>query len=220
MDITYFGHSAFQLKGKDATVVTDPFDKKMVGFAMPQVSADIVTVSHEHHDHNEVKLVNGTARRSEPYVIRAPGEYEVSGIGVFGWGSYHDSTQGTERGKNTIYSILVDGVRIVHLGDLGEVVSDDVVEGLGAVDVLMVPVGGYFTIGAKEAAAVIEKLSPSLVIPMHYKMPGHSAQFEQLAGVEDFLKTMGVPDLQAQDKLKVTEDNLPEETQVILLSRA
>ena len=102
MDITYLGHAAFKLKGKEATVVTDPFDKKMVGFAMPQSSADIVTISHEHDDHNACQQVSGTARRPEPYVIRAPGEYEVSGVGVFGWRSFHDQQEGAERGTNTI----------------------------------------------------------------------------------------------------------------------
>lgn len=218
MDITYLGHSAFKLKGKDATVVTDPFDKKIVGFGMPQVSADVITVSHNHEDHNSVKQVGGTARREVPYIITAPGEYEVNDVGVFGWGSFHDETKGEARGKNTIYSILVDGVRIVHLGDLGEIISPDVVDGLGTVDVLLVPVGGTFTIGPKEAVTVIEKLSPSIVIPMHYKTVNHSSDFVDLLDVSLFLKMMGVPDLQPVDKLKVTEDSLPEETQVVLLS--
>lgn len=218
MDITYLGHSAFKLKGKEATVVTDPYDKKMVGFAMPAVSADVVTVSHDHEDHSAVTQVGGTARRQAPYKVTDPGEYEINDVGVFGWGSFHDETKGADRGKNTIYSILVDGVRVVHLGDLGEVMSDDVVDGLGTVDVLLVPVGGTWTIGPKEAAIVIEKLSPSIVIPMHYKTPAHKGDFTQLLEVTEFLKVMGVPDLQPTDRLKVTEDNLPEETQVVLLS--
>jgi len=219
MDITYLGHSAFKLKGKDAVVVTDPFDKKLVGFAMPQSSADIVTISHEHEDHNAWKQVGGTARRQEPYVIRAPGEYEVNGVGVFGWRSFHDAQEGAERGVNTIYSIVMDGVRIVHLGDLGAVIEDDLIEGLGTVDVLLTPVGGRYSLGPKEAAIVMEKLSPSLVIPMHYKTPEHGSEFAELFGVEDFLKAMGIVDLQPVDKLKVTGDSLPEQPQVVLLSR-
>ncbi len=220
MDITYLGHSAFKLKGKDATVVTDPYDKKSVGFSMPSVSADIVTVSHEHADHNDVKQVTGTSRRPEPYIIRSPGEYEINGIGVFGWGSFHDAVQGTERGKNTIFSIIVDGVRIVHLGDLGDVITDDLVEGLGTVDVLLTPVGGKFSMGPKEAAIVMEKLSPSIVIPMHYKTEEHSAEYSDLVSVTEFLKSMGVADLQPVEKLKVTEDSLPEETKIVLLSKS
>jgi L-ascorbate metabolism protein UlaG (beta-lactamase superfamily) len=218
MDIIYLGHSAFKLKGKDATVVTDPFEKKAVGFSMPSVSADVVCVSHGHADHNAVSLVTGTARREVPYVITAPGEYEVNDVGVFGWGSFHDSKGGAERGKNVIYSILVDGVRVVHLGDLGSEITDDLIEGLGTVDVLLIPVGGGYTIGAKVAAEVIEQLSPSIVIPMHFKTPQHNETFKDLDGVDAFLKVMGVADLQPVDKLKVTEDSLPEETQVVWLA--
>jgi L-ascorbate metabolism protein UlaG (beta-lactamase superfamily) len=220
MDISYLGHSAFKLRGKDASVVTDPFDKKMVGFAMPQVSADVVTVSHNHPDHNAVSQVSGTARRKEPYVITAPGEYEASGIGVFGWGSVHDASGGSERGKNTIYSIIVDGVRTVHLGDLGEVVSDAQIDGLGAVDVLLLPVGGVFTIDSKQAMSVIEKLAPSIVIPMHYKTDEHGPEFSAMSGVEEFLQAMGISELEPQDKFKVTADSLPEQTTVVLMKRS
>jgi L-ascorbate metabolism protein UlaG (beta-lactamase superfamily) len=220
MDITYLGHSAFKLRGKDASVVTDPFDKKMVGFALPQVSADVVTVSHGHADHNAVTQVTGTARRKEPYIITAPGEYEASGIGVFGWGSYHDAVAGAERGKNTIYSIIVDEVRIVHLGDLGEMVGDDQVDGLGEVDVLLLPVGGIYTIDAKQAVSVIERLSPSIVIPMHYKTDEHGPEFGQISGVEPFLQLMGANGIEAVDKLKVTADSLPEQATVVLMKRS
>jgi L-ascorbate metabolism protein UlaG (beta-lactamase superfamily) len=220
MDITYLGHSAFKLRGREAAVVTDPFDKKMVGFAMPQVSADVITISHNHADHNAVTQVSGTARRKEPYIISAPGEYEASGIGVFGWGSFHDAAAGAERGKNTIYSIIVDEVRVVHLGDLGDVVGDDQVDGLGEVDVLLLPVGGIYTIDAKQAVTVIERLSPSIVIPMHYKTDEHGPEFAQLSGVETFLQLMGANGIEAVDKLKVTADSLPEQTTVVLMKRS
>lgn len=219
MDISYLGHAAFKLKGKEAVVVTDPFEKKAVGFAMPQVSADLITVSHGHEDHNAIKQVTGTSRRAEPYVITAPGEYEVNGVGVFGWGSFHDDVLGAERGKNTIFSIMIDGVRIVHLGDLGTSLKDDLVEDLGTIDVLLVPVGGVWTIGAKEAQVVIEQLSPSLVIPMHYRTDEHTGEYTQLAGVEEFLKLMGVAELQPVDKLKITSESLPEESQIVWLKR-
>jgi len=219
MDITYLGHSAFKLKGREASVVTDPYDKKMTGFAMPQVSADIVTVSHEHEDHNAVKLVSSTSRRTEAYVVKAPGEYEVSGVGVFGWGSFHDDKQGEERGKNTIYSILIDGVRVVHLGDLGTIIADDLVENLGTVDVLMIPVGGKWTIGPKEAVMVVEKLSPSIVVPMHFKTSEYSDNFEGLAAVDEFAKLMGVTEFVPEDKLKVSQDSLPETTQLIVMTK-
>lgn len=220
MDISYLGHSAFKLKGKEAAVVTDPFDKKSVGFAMSPVSADIVTISHDHADHNMASLVSGTARRKEPYIIKAPGEYEASGIGVFGWGSFHDATQGNDRGKNTIYSIIVDGVRIVHLGDLGEILTEKLIDGLGAVDVLLLPVGGVFTIDAKQAIMMIEKLSPSIVIPMHYKTKDHSPEFSQMSEVTEFMQLMGVNELEAVDKLKISPETLPEQATVVLMNRS
>lgn len=222
MDIVYLGHSAFKLKGKEASVVTDPYEKKSVGFAMSQVSADIVTVSHEHDDHNAVNLVSGTSRRQEPYVIRAPGEYEASGIGVFGWGTYHDNVQGQNLGKNTIYSIVVDGIRLVHLGDLGHILSEAVIEGIGTVDVLCVPVSGVTSLNVKEAMTVIEQLSPSIVIPMHYVTDEHNPP-EKFAGksrVDEFLKEMGVSELEPVDKLKVTPESLPETATVVRLKRS
>jgi L-ascorbate metabolism protein UlaG (beta-lactamase superfamily) len=217
MDITYLGHSAFKLKGKDVVVVTDPFEKKSVGFSMPSSSADIVTISHHHADHNAIEGVSGTARREKPYVISAPGEYEISGVGVFGWSSFHDAQSGEERGKNTVYSIMMDGVRVVHLGDLGYMIDDKVADGLGTVDVLLVPVGGVYTIGPKEAAAVIERLSPALVIPMHYKTDRHSEKFAELSGLEDFLSVMTVSTVEPLEKLRVMPESLPEQAQVIVL---
>lgn len=219
MDITYLGHSAFRLKGKEAAVVMDPFEKKSVGFSMPQVSADVVTVSHQHEDHNAVSLVSKTSRREEPYIITAPGEYEASGVGVFGWGSYHDDKEGEERGRNTIYSVIIDGVRVVHLGDVGEIISDKLVDNLGAVDVLLVPVGGVYTVDPKQAAAIVEKLAPSIVIPMHYKTADHSATFAELHEVGDFLQLMGSKEIEPESKLKVTPESLPEQTTVVLMSR-
>lgn len=218
MDITYLGHSSFKLKGKEAVVVTDPFEKKSVGFAIPTASADIVTVSHAHADHNAFEAVSGTARREQPYVISAPGEYEISGVGVFGWSSYHDGQSGEERGNNTVYSIMIDGVRVVHLGDLGHMVDDKLVDGLGTVDVLLVPVGGVYTIGPKEAAAVVERLSPALVIPMHYKTDRHNEQFAELSGLGDFLSIMNASVTEPLDKLRVVPETLPEQAQVIVLS--
>ena len=219
MEITYLGHSAFKLKGKGATLVTDPFNPKSTGFAMPTVSADIVTLSHQHDDHNAASRVGGTARRKEPYLISAPGEYEVSGVGVFGWGSFHDNKQGELRGKNTMYTILIDGVNVCHLGDLGATLNDDQIEGLGVVDVLLVPIGGVYTIGPEEAAAVVAQLTPSFVIPMHYRTSAHNQEvFGKLAGLPEFLKEMGADMVQAQEKLTVMAGETREESEVMVLT--
>ena len=146
MIITYHGHSCFKLKGKRGTVVTDPYDDA-VGFSMPRLSADIVTVSHDHFDHNAAGKISGTARRDNPFVIAEPGEYEVGRISVFGTKTYHDSSKGAERGLNTVYTVLIDGMKICHLGDLGHELTADQLDAIGSIDILLCPVGGSFTIG-------------------------------------------------------------------------
>ena len=220
MEIIYLGHSAFKLKGRNATLVADPFDKKTVGFSMPKVSADIVTVSHQHQDHNAVERVGGTARRSKPYIIEAPGEYEVNGVGVFGWGSFHDRSKGAEFGKNTMFTVMIDGVTVGHLGDLGQTLNEDQIEGLGIIDVLLVPIGGIYTIGPEQAAEVIQDLQPSWVIPMHYKTNEHNQEkFGKLYGIEAFLKEMGAEGVVAREKLNIQAGESLEETEVVVLKR-
>lgn len=218
MDITYLGHSAFKLRGKIATVVTDPYSST-VGFDLPKVSADIVTISHQHDDHNAFEKIGGTSRRPEPYVIQAPGEYEVSGVGVFGWQTFHDDKEGKERGKNTIYIIHLDGLRICHLGDLGHVLSESQIHQIGEIDVLLIPVGGFYTINAKQAVEVVKSLQPSIVVPMHFQTPKHNSElFAQVASVTQFLTEMGIEEpLETQEKLVLTPSDLPEETVVNLL---
>jgi L-ascorbate metabolism protein UlaG (beta-lactamase superfamily) len=218
MDITYLGHSAFKLRGKIASVVTDPYTS-VVGFDLPKVSADIVTVSHQHEDHNASTKVSGTSRRPEPYVIQAPGEYEVCGVGVFGWQTFHDDKEGKERGKNTVYIIHLDGLKICHLGDLGHALSESQIHQIGEINVLLIPVGGFYTINAKQAVEVTKALQPSIVIPMHYQTPKHNSEaFAQVAPVTQFLTEMGIEEpLESQEKLTLTPSDLPEETVVTLL---
>lgn len=218
MDITYLGHSAFKLRGKIATVITDPFGSS-VGFDMPKSSADIITVSHQHEDHNAIEKVNGTARRPQPYLIQAPGEYEVSGVGVFGWQTFHDDQEGALRGKNTIYIIHLEGLKICHLGDLGHILSEAQVHQIGEIDVLLIPVGGFYTINAKQAVAVIKELQPSIVVPMHYQTPKHNTEtFKEVAPVSQFLTEMGLEEsIEHQEKLVLTAAELPEETVVSVL---
>lgn len=187
MDITYLGHSSFRIKTKTAVIVTDPFDPKMVGLKFSGVEADIVTCSHDHRDHGASELVSGVKK-----VVSGPGEYEISGVSIIGYPSFHDSKEGAERGKNTIYVYEADGLRLAHLGDLGHVLSEDLVSEIGDIDVLMIPVGGEFTIGPKAAAEVVGKIEPCFVIPMHYQQPGlNPGSFAKLEPVETFLKETG-----------------------------
>ena len=216
MEITYLGHSAFKLKGKNGTVVTDPYDEQ-VGLSFPNVSADIITVSHDHGDHNAVGRAKGTARRVEPFVIAFPGEYEVGGISVFGVKTFHDDKKGEERGLNNVFTILIDDVRICHLGDLGHDLTASLVEEIGQVDVLLCPVGGHFTIDAKHAMSVIQQIEPSYIIPMHYKTENHNEEmFSNVQPLEAFLKEYGVHPV-PQAKLVVEKLKLPEETELVVL---
>lgn len=219
MTITYHGHSCFKLRGKNGSVVTDPYDDS-VGFSLPNLSADIVTISHDHQDHNQASKVSGTARRPQPFVINHLGEYEVGGISVFGLKSYHDANSGAERGQNAIFTIVIDGIRVCHLGDLGHELAEKDINALGNIDVLLVPVGGVFTINAKQAVTVTRAIEPSYVIPMHYKTPFHNQKtFGEMQGVEDFLKEFGVDSFTTVDKLKVESDRLPEEIEVVVLEK-
>lgn len=213
MEITYLGHSSFKIRGKNVTVVTDPFDPKMVGLKFPSINADIVTISHHHQDHDYIAGVT-----QEPFVIDGPGEYEISGTRVLGLSSFHDNKQGAERGENTIYEIRLDGLNLVHLGDLGEKLADGEAEALDGVDILFVPVGGFYTIGASEAQEVIAQLEPKIIIPMHYQRSGLNPNvFAKLLPLEDFLKAMGKTEVVPQDKLVISKDKLTEETQVVVL---
>ncbi len=219
MIITYNGHSSFKLKGKAGTVVTDPFHS-YIGIEMPKVSADLVTISHDHKDHNYVDAVSATARRDRPFVIDSPGEYEVAGISVFGVQTYHDDQQGAERGTNIIYTILLDDLRVCHLGDLGHELTPEQIDEIGDVDILLCPVGGVYTIGPKAAINVIKTLEPSMVIPMHYQTSALDENtFGELATLEEFLKEYGV-EVEPDDKLNIDRSNLPEETEVVVLRRS
>ncbi len=212
IDITWLGHSCFSIKGKRVTMVTDPYDDS-IGYPLGSIKASIVTSSHPHPGHGFMSGVGG-----EPKAIHGPGEYEVAGVFITGIPTFHDADEGKERGKNTVYLIEMEDLRLCHLGDLGHPLSTAQVEEIGEVDVLMVPVGGVSTIDAGAAAEVVRLLQPGIVIPMHYKT--EALRFE-LDAVDRFLKEMGVKSgMEAQPKLSVTRTGLPEETQVVVLDCA
>lgn len=207
MDITPLGHASFRLKGKATTVVTDPFDSSFIGLKFPKhVTGDIVTVSHQHEDHNAVSQIEGN-----PFIVSGPGEYEIKGVGIVGISSHHDSEK---KEHNTIYRLEIDDLSIVHLGDLGRMLTVSEVDELDGVDILMIPVGGTYTIGASDAAKLVSEIDPSIVIPMHYLRPG--LKFD-LAPVSAFLKEMGQETISAQPKLLVSKAKLPEQRQIVIL---
>lgn len=211
MDITYLGHSSFKLKGKSATVITDPYDSS-VGLKFPKSSAEIVTISHDHGDHNNASIVSDVK-----HVISGPGEYEIQDVSIVGFRSYHDDQKGAERGKNTIYVIEMDGVRLVHLGDLGHALSEKQVEDLGEVNVLFIPVGGVYTIGTDDAVKIAQNIEAQIIIPMHYQTTGLNAEtFKDLVGYEEFTKKLEFP-VEETDKLTVKEDSFGEDQRIVVL---
>ncbi len=218
MIITYLGHSSFKLKGKLGTLVTDPFAES-IGLATVKVSADMVTVSHQHDDHNAVSRISGTVRRNKPFIVDQPGEYEVGGISVFGVETYHDATEGSERGKNIVYTILIDGVRICHLGDLGHELTSEQIDAIGSVDVLLCPVGGVYTINPELAVKTIRTLEPGVIIPMHYRTDEHTSDvFGQMKTVHDFCTEYGL-EPQPVLKYEINAGTQSEETELVVLAR-
>lgn len=213
MDIYWYGQSFFKIKGKTTTLFVDPFGPEFTGLRLPKdMQGDLKLSTHSHEDHNNLGAITG-----DPVRIEGPGEYEAKGVTVVGLSVYHDKAKGAERGRNTIYNIEVDGLHIVHLGDLGHILSDTEVEDVGLCDILMVPVGGVYTIDAKEASEVVAQLEPKVIIPMHFFLDGLKFQ---LGPLDPFLKEMGVEDYEALNKLVITKDKLPDEPKVVVLNRA
>src|SRR6185369_7759330 len=151
MEIVYLGHSSFKLSGKNTKLVTDPFDSSLVGLKYPKVEADIVTISHHHPDHDKSEQVSEVKK-----IVDGPGEYEIGGVSIIGISSFHDDKKGAERGKNTIYLIEMDGLKLLHLGDLGHLLTDKEKSEIGDIDVMFIPVGGEYTIDAKTAYELVK----------------------------------------------------------------
>lgn len=213
MKIQYFGHSCFYLKNKEVNVLMDPFSSQMVGLKMPKVEADIVTVSHQHADHNNVASVT-----NQPVVFDFPGEYEVKGVKVFGYQSYHDQEQGAKRGENIIFKVIINNVVLTHLGDLGHIPGEGLINELEDTDVLLIPVGGTYTLNVQEAKQLISLIKPAITVPMHYQLEKHNpAEFGNLAKLNEFLKLMGHENLPAINKIEIkSEEDLPESELVVL----
>ena len=195
--------------------MTDPFDPEVVGFKFPKTEAEIVTVSHQHRDHNFVSAVSG-----DFVVVSGPGEYEIRGVKISGIPAFHDDKDGQVRGKNTIFRIEMDGITLVHLGDLGHKLNDQITEKLDAVDVLMIPVGGYYTIDPSLASQIITALEPSIIIPMHYSTANMNKELAaKIADVSVFLKEIGKEKTVPMPKLTVTKDRIGTEPEVFVLEQ-
>lgn len=215
MEITYIGHSCFKIKGKELSIVIDPYDPK-IGYKLPKLECDVLITTHNHFDHNYVAGVSGFR-----LLIDTPGEYETKGVFINGISVFHDNNQGKDHGETSIFLIDIDGTTILHLGDLGHNLSKETLEKLPDIDVLLVPVGGKYTIDAATATEVISEIEPGYVIPMHYKTADLTG-VEGLDGVDKFLDEMGAGDnVKKDDKLKISsKSDVPEDTQVVILNPA
>lgn len=217
MKIKFLGHAAFLITTADGTkIVTDPYQPGgfggAIGYGPLNEPADIVVISHDHEDHNYVKLVPG-----RPTVVRGPGEQQHRGLTFRALAGYHDTSRGAERGQNVVRVIEADDISVCHLGDLGHPLSAEDATALGSIDVLMVPVGGVFTVDARGATAVVNRLRPRIAIPMHYRAPkiGFS-----LAPVDDFLADKTRVRRVEGSEVEITKETLPDPTEVVVLRPA
>lgn len=208
MEIVWLGHSCFRIRGREATIVTDPCPPSS-GYSIGKPTADIVTISHPHDNHTYVKAVAGT-----PRVVDGPGEYEIHGAFITGISTFHDAEKGAQRGRNLCFIVEMEDIKVCHLGDLGHAPTAEQAEEMTGADVLLVPIGGVTTIDGARAAEIVSLLEARLVIPMHYKT---EALKEQLDPPDRFLKEMGVTAVEPQPKLTVTRSTIPTDTKVVLL---
>jgi L-ascorbate metabolism protein UlaG (beta-lactamase superfamily) len=213
MKVRWLGHASFLITSDNGTrIITDPYIAGSSGIKYGEINeaADVVTVSHDHFDHNNVDSVRGN-----PQVIKEP--TEAKGIKFEGVATYHDASEGSERGNNTIFCMDIDGVKVCHLGDLGHPLSDQQVADIGKIDVLLIPVGGFFTIDAKVASEVSDRLHPNVIIPMHYK--NEKLDFP-IAGVDDFLEGKGNVRKMDSSEIELKAGALPTENEIVVLKPA
>jgi len=216
MNIRFLGHATFLITAGGKKIVTDPYEPGgfggAIGYGPLEEAADYVTVSHAHADHNYVGMVPGN-----PRVIERAGQESHEGIVFRALKTHHDGSRGAERGGNTIWIIEAEGLALCHLGDLGHALTPEDAASLGRINVLLVPVGGTFTIDAKGATAVVDRLRPNIAIPMHYLTPKTKLN---LAPVEPFLAGKARVRKVEGSELVVKADDLPEPTEIVVLKPA
>lgn len=214
MKIKWLAHSSFLITSQGGTrIITDPYATGG-GISYGEISetAEVVTVSHDHFDHNNVAAVKG-----QPQVVKEIGQRQAGGIDFLGVAAFHDEAKGSARGASTLFCFTVDGVRLCHCGDLGHTLTPEQVAEIGPVDVLLVPVGGTYTLDAAGAMHLCTQLNPRMVIPMHFKTTGGGLP---IAGVDDFIK--GQPSVRhvSGSEIEVTAGNLPPSRQIVVLTQA
>jgi len=211
MVIKWLAQACIIIKQLTATLVIDPYGED-IGFKMPKLEALVVSVSHDHFDHNNTKAILGS-----PFIVREPGEYEVSGFSLYAIPSFHDTLQGKERGSNLVMKVYTKEFSLAHFGDFGQSeLSSLQIQALGEVDIAFIPVGGFYTISGSEAAHIINQLEPKVAVPIHYSIPGLTVK--ELGGPEEFFGEMGQKPILIEGDWKVKASDLPSEgTRIIQL---
>ncbi|MDH7508035.1 MAG: MBL fold metallo-hydrolase [Methanomassiliicoccales archaeon] len=210
MKIKWHGHACFEIKDT-LTIITDPHDGKSLGIKPPHAKADIVLVSHDHFDHNALRIVKG-----DYIAVREPGERSIKDVKILGIVTAHDDVGGSKRGKNIVFAFELDGIRFCHCGDLGHRLSQDQIRALGSIDVLFLPVGGIPTIDIGSAREVVNDLAPKIVIPMHFRVAGLALSIQP---VDVFLS--GIPEeriLRVGNEIEFAKEDLPTETEYWIFS--
>jgi L-ascorbate metabolism protein UlaG (beta-lactamase superfamily) len=212
MKIRFLGHSSFLITSeKGVRIITDPYKAGCFGggikYAPINEEADIVTISHEHDDHNSTDI------SGKPTFVRGVGAKQLKGIEISGFEVFHDECGGAERGQNTVFKMSIDGVSVVHLGDIGHQLSDEEIQLIGKVDILFIPVGGYFTIDATTAESIAAKLMPRIIVPMHFKTEGCGFP---IAPVDDYIKNKEVK--KCDGEFEISKENLPDKMMTYVLN--
>jgi len=214
MNIIWHGQSFFEISTKDIDhqelkIAIDPFDKSL-GLKIPKTEAQILLITHGHSDHSNKKAIDGN-----PFLIEDPGEYEIKGVHIKGIQGFHDDSQGKEKGQVVFYVIETENMKICHLSDIGQKeLTSEQIEEIGDVDILMIPVGGVYTIDAKQASNIISQIEPKIVIPMHYQIPKLNLKLNSL---DQFLKEVGSQKIEPQKKFKVKISDLPKEIMQVVV---
>jgi L-ascorbate metabolism protein UlaG (beta-lactamase superfamily) len=205
------GHSFFKIETQGKIIAIDPFHEENIGTKPARFKADVLLSSHDHVGHNNMDVILG-----DPFVLKTPGEIEINGIFIKGVETYHDNTNGEKFGKNTIYVIDSENIRLVHLGNFGEKkIKDELLEKLGNVDILLIPISGkYLNQPVEDAIGIIKQIEPKIIIPMHY------GNKQEKDGLEKFVKEIGITP-EKLDKLSIKRNNISDDedaqTQLIVL---
>jgi L-ascorbate metabolism protein UlaG (beta-lactamase superfamily) len=213
MKMSWYGQSCFLITSSNGTkIITDPYDEK-IGYTLPRVEVDIVTTSHDHMDHNNIKSMRGNYTH-----YSSTGKFAKNGIEIVGIETYHDNANGAKRGKNIIFKFNVDGISICHCGDLGHILNEDQLNKIGKVDILLIPVGGRFTIDAKMATEVVGQINPTITIPMHFSTKFMFAPIRlMLRKVDEFIALCNKP-FKEETEISVDSSNISEYSGYVILN--